>query len=321
MPVTVHLLKICGAPTAAPSSSLAWFASNASYITERVQLLTDFLLNVGSASVNMTWEHLKPGSSPVDWCEGNYKISNNIAEFVNTFSNVLFVLLPPILIHLFKEYARLVNPGIHVIWVLLIIVGLSSAYFHATLSLIGQLLDELAILWVFMAGFSLFFPQRLFPKYCRGNRKEFAKLMFYFALGGTFLSVWKPIINAFALMALGIPTMMLLYKELQRVKCPRVRRLGIRCTAVWLVAVFCWINDRMFCDTWSAINFPYLHGFWHIFIFIAAYTVCVLFAYFAVESEKPQKIPVLKYWPKNSFEFGIPYISIKHSTEEKKGDI
>lgn len=265
----------------------------------------------------MTWEHLRPGSSPVDWCEGNYLISQNIAEFVNTFSNILFLLLPPILIYLFKEYGRFVNPGIHIIWVLLIIVGLSSAYFHATLSLIGQLLDELAILWVFMAGFSMFFPQRLFPKYCAGNRKSFSKLMFYIALTASFLSVWQPIVNAFALMALSVPTMMVLYKELQRVKCIRVYRLGIRCTAVWLLAVFCWLNDRLFCDTWSSINFPYLHGFWHIFIFIAGYTVCVLFAYFSVESEKPQQMPILKYWPRNNFEFGIPYISIKNSNHVK----
>lgn len=32
------------------------------------------------------WEHLKYQSSPIDWCEGNYQVSANIAEFVNTVS-------------------------------------------------------------------------------------------------------------------------------------------------------------------------------------------------------------------------------------------
>lgn len=53
-------------------------------------------------------------------------------------SNVVFLLLPPILMHLFKDYGRFVNPAIHLIWFLLMLVGISSAYFHATLSLMGN---------------------------------------------------------------------------------------------------------------------------------------------------------------------------------------
>lgn len=71
---------------------------------------------------------------------------NNRAQF--QISNIFFLAFPPLLIYLFKDYGRHVNPGIHIVWLMLIIVGLASTYFHATLSLIGQLLDELSILWV-----------------------------------------------------------------------------------------------------------------------------------------------------------------------------
>lgn len=109
------------------------------------------------------WSHLERGSSPVDWCESNYSISPMIAEFVNTVSifthpfglfifwscslllftcsqvsNILFFLFPPVLIHLFQEYSKFVNPAINLLWIMLMVVGLSSAYFHATLSLVGK---------------------------------------------------------------------------------------------------------------------------------------------------------------------------------------
>jgi alkaline ceramidase len=52
------------------------------------------------------------------------------------------------MICLFKDYGKYVNKGIHVIWFLLIAVGFGSVYFHATLSMVGQLMDEIFILWV-----------------------------------------------------------------------------------------------------------------------------------------------------------------------------
>ncbi|XP_063225268.1 alkaline ceramidase [Bacillus rossius redtenbacheri] len=257
------------------------------------------------------WRHLEPGSSPVDWCEGNYLISPLIAEFVNTFSNVLFFLLPPVMMHLFRDYGRSVNPGIHVIWLLFIVVGLSSAYFHATLSLIGQLLDELSILWIFMAAFSMFFPRRFFPLFFHNDRKRFGLASVVITLLATGLGVLHPAANAFALMTLGVPAFFLLIHELRRCGCGRVQRLGVRCAAVWVLAVACWLNDRLFCETWLALDFPYLHALWHVLIFIASYTALVLFAYFSVREERPDTFPALRYWPRDAFELGVPYVSLR----------
>ncbi|CAG9135662.1 hypothetical protein JYU34_003270 [Plutella xylostella] len=258
------------------------------------------------------WSQLQRGSSPVDWCESNYSISPVIAEFVNTISNVLFFLFPPVLIHLFKEYAKFINPAINILWILLMVIGISSAYFHATLSLVGQLLDELAILWLFMASFAMFLPRRYFPKFLGGNRKILGFYSSVFSVFSTGFLIMHPAANAFALMTLTLPTLGYLYIEMKSVKCARVYRLGLRSVAVCLLAVFCWIMDRLFCDAWLSINFPYMHGVWHVLIFIASYTALVLSAYFNVLEESPQHKPQLRYWPKNDFELGIPYIAIKH---------
>ena len=60
--------------------------------------------------------HLDRGSSPVDWCEENYTFSPVIAEFFNTVSNALFLVMPPFLMHLHKPYSDEMGPGIHFIW-------------------------------------------------------------------------------------------------------------------------------------------------------------------------------------------------------------
>lgn len=69
--------------------------------------------------------------------------------------------------------------------------------------------------------------------------------------------------------------------------------------------------DRLFCDAWLSIDFPYMHGVWHILIFIASYTALVLGAYINALEEIPDQKPQLRYWPRNDFEWGVPYISIK----------
>lgn len=72
--------------------------------------------------------------------------------------------------YLFQHYARHVTAGIHLVWLLLIVVGITSVYFHVTLSMVGQILDELSILWVMLAGTVLWAPKALLPQCFRDNR-------------------------------------------------------------------------------------------------------------------------------------------------------
>lgn len=262
------------------------------------------------------FQHLARGSSDIDWCEANYDITPGIAEFYNTISNVLFFIIPPFLIYLFQQYACQVTKGVQLIWILLFVVGLGSAYFHATLSLFGQLLDELAILWVIMAAFSLWFPKRMLPSWFAASRRRFHVLIFVLGLLGTALACIKPAVNAFVLMIFGIPSVWLLIGEIQRCHCRRAVRLGIRSALIWMLALLCWLTDRLFCDIWTSVRFPYLHCGWHLCVFISSYTGCVLFSYFHAQNEFPEQMPTLKFWPSDTWEtLGVPYVILKRKVD------
>lgn len=43
-------------------------------------------------------------------------------------------------------------------------------YFHMTLSFLGQLLDEISILWLLASGYSIWMPRCYFPTFLGENR-------------------------------------------------------------------------------------------------------------------------------------------------------
>ena len=86
----------------------------------------------------------------------------------------------------------------------------------------------------------------------------------------------------------------MLTMELRAEEDERVLSLGRRCVIFWCMAVTCWVNDRVFCSWWASVGFPYLHGAWHILIFLASYTAIVLFAYFDVKQHRPGLVAELR---------------------------
>ena len=55
----------------------------------------------------------------------------------------------------------MIGSDFNIIWILIMVIGASSAYFHATLSLVGQLLDEVAILWVLLTAYAFWVPEAM----------------------------------------------------------------------------------------------------------------------------------------------------------------
>ncbi|KAM7325893.1 hypothetical protein ACRRTK_014371 [Alexandromys fortis] len=155
-------------------------------------------------------------SSEVDWCESNFQHSELVAEFYNTFSNVFFLIFGPIIMFLMHPYAQKRTWAIYGVSVLFMVIGLFSMYFHMTLSFLGQLLDEISILWLLASGYSVWMPRCYFPKFIKGNRYYFSCLVITTTIISTFLTFVKPTINAYALNSIAIHILYIVHKEYKK---------------------------------------------------------------------------------------------------------
>ena len=81
-----------------------------------------------------------------------YAAMHQFPEKLNCLAIVQGFLTPPTIatVSRIKQDDHVHCAGIHVIWCLLIVVGASSAYFHATLSLLGQVSRAPYLLFIFI---------------------------------------------------------------------------------------------------------------------------------------------------------------------------
>ncbi|XP_018583633.1 alkaline ceramidase 1 isoform X1 [Scleropages formosus] len=256
-------------------------------------------------------------SSEVDWCEDNYQHSENVVEYFNTMSSFVFFMVSPVMLYLLHPYARERNLAVHLVWFMMIFVGLFSMYFHMTLSFVGQMLDELSILWVLAVGYSLWFPRRYFPSFVK-DRSSFSKMVLLITVVSTLSSFVKPTANAYALNFFALHILYSLGLELRSCTDQRVRRLACTSIGLWVLAISCWISDRFGCSFWQKLNFCYMHSIWHILIVVATAYGSTLIAYLDAYNEIPYSLPHLQYWPSDSWVVGLPYIVLKGTSKTQK---
>ena len=142
--------------------------------------------------------------------------------------------------------------------------------------------------------------------------------MLFIAIITTFLGFLEPSINAFVLISLGVPSASMMVYNVTKEEDTRVISLGKRSVVLWIAAVLCWVSDRFWCNMWLRIGFPYLHGFWHILIFFASFKGVVLFAYYDVKNNHHLDKVLIRYWPSDTFEYGIPYVKLKYELLNNK---
>ncbi|XP_072537304.1 alkaline ceramidase 1 [Salminus brasiliensis] len=195
--------------------------------------------------------------------------------------------------------------------------GLFSMYFHMTLSFMGQMLDELSILWVLALGYSLWFPRKLFPAFVK-DRSSFSRMVLVVTVITTVSSFVKPTANAYALNCFALHILYSLYLELKSCTDRRVLRLARASIGLWVLAISCWISDRFSCSFWQKLNFCYLHGIWHILIVVATAYGSTLIAYLDASREIPYSLPDLQYWPRDNWALGLPYIVLKGTAKTHK---
>ena len=212
-----------------------------------------------------------PSTSSIDWCERNYAISHYIAEYWNCLSSFSMCVLGGIL------FLRGVYNKIEARFLLsslgFVIVGLGSAYFHGTLTHLGQMADELPMVYSMIIWWFLLFRMNEFEPTI--NKLFFMDILvilgIFYGLLWTYVHSLQTFVLIFqahmSLMVLGgIGKLIYLYRQPHH-HVSRLKNLLIVYVGLLISAFVCWTVDQQLCErlnTISRLN-PQLHAWWHVF--------------------------------------------------------
>uniref|UniRef100_A0A0N5BP23 Alkaline ceramidase n=1 Tax=Strongyloides papillosus TaxID=174720 RepID=A0A0N5BP23_STREA len=249
------------------------------------------------------------------WCESAYKYQTlpMVAEFTNTITNLPIMILPMINAMLLRKYIKNVNHKIFWPHLVLTINGIASTYYHATINLFGQLVDELSLVWLLMVCIISYIPiMKCFPDKWHKYIPTICSFLGFFTIALSILCFIEPSLNAIALMLLSIPGCYVIYYEGKNSGIEEASRCVDRIFVFWGLAATFWVSDRLFCDLWLYIEAPYLHAVFHIFASWAGYTSFLMFSLIDIHkrSQEHGYIAKVKYIPPNyKGIFSVPYIT------------
>jgi dihydroceramidase len=196
-------------------------------------------------------------TSFINWCEKDYEYSFYIAEFFNTITNLAYIVIGARFIMQYFHTSR--NPNINVISaaVCIILTGIFSGVFHATLLLEWQKADE-----IFENGILIFLLYESFHL-----SFKYAMLHFIIVAYGILF------ITSFLFCELHLITIVIFtivrFTKLSTSN-PTLAAYVRQCSILTLLGAISWLVDRTACE-YTRINdiSLQLHSFWHVFTALA----------------------------------------------------
>ena len=217
-------------------------------------------------------------NSILDFCEPNYAISYYFAEFFNTLSSMPMIfqaILGLILTHRYatKEFRY------KLCFMSLMLVGIGSSLFHASLKYHYQLLDELPML--FLSATGTFVTLTL---HSNKNNKHHMKRDYYLVVllvsitlletyCYCYFKIWSIFFWGYSINVL-ITTYVLMKYHLKDEKI--IKRVFIIAWCCYYGGFVFWGTDMVFCDYVQVFQ---LHSFWHLAAGYGAYMTfltCIL---------------------------------------------
>jgi len=241
-----------------------------------------------------------PNTASVDWCETNYVYSYYVAEWWNTMSSFVIVLVS--VYGILQWYQYKYENRFFWCFLLVIIVGLGSAAFHGTLLYTGQILDELPMIYG-----SLLFLYAIMENEIHKKYKYLPYLMIIYSLLFTISYIAMKTsfyFNFFVFTYIAIVTYLCFcsFQVLQQTKhqygadkpeYKNLKQLFLLATFVYLGGFFiCWLPEVFLCPKylWPQLN---LHAWFHITSSIGPYT-WIMFATY-------HRLLVLQQYPTLSY--------------------
>lgn len=224
-----------------------------------------------------------PPTATIDWCEENYLFTPYVAEIVNAFTNVGFVLLA--MHHIYSTFKN--KHGLLYVFISIgfASVGLGSFMFHSTLLYEHQLMDELPMVWTTSIPFGYIWGwNKPEPYHTLWNVGTFIVTCFFTY---TYMYVWRnPVYHQvfYALLNFGV-----IYKTLKTIKATikskEIRhylyRMLTLAFSLFAFGFFVWNLDNVYCSNVRSWRRDYLgwplgfflegHGWWHLFTGLGIY--------------------------------------------------